>query len=76
MITNAERDHLKVLKHWAQETRRVFEEAKTGPFAKLLERLSSVETVTRLLDNVDWLVAVLERESLIQAKKNLSRLGK
>jgi len=74
MITNAERDHLCALRTWSQKTRKSLNTAHGNP---LLERfLSSIEKKTgtertRVLDNVDWLIAVLERKADLQVKKRL-----
>jgi hypothetical protein len=72
MITNAERDHVKKLKQWAQDTRRAFKNLRDGPVGRLLQKLKpEVQPDEALFDNLDWLIRIIEREANLQSKRIL-----
>jgi len=63
MISKAERAHIVELKKWSIEARAAMEKLQANPLlAPLLKRIASDEDAALLFKNVDWLVALIERE--------------
>jgi hypothetical protein len=73
MISKAEREHIQKLKRWSADSRAALRTVKEDPIMggllkKILPTTSDQESV---FDNVDWLIALMERELHTQGVKNL-----
>ena len=69
MITNAERDHVKALKEWCKQLRA----APEHPFVQKIKMLlpEADKRVNDIAGNIEWLIAIVERESDLQIKRRL-----
>ena len=74
MISKAEREHIQKIKQWSAARRKGLAEVKEHPLiGPLLKKLApnQPEPLTVVFDNVDWLIALMERELHTQGVKNL-----
>jgi hypothetical protein len=77
MISNAELEHTRAVKQWSQHARKVFNELMTSEplINKLLSKLRAHDPskdVMRIHDNIDWLIALIEREAHTQRVNRLA----
>jgi hypothetical protein len=67
MISKAERQHIVALKNWSHDTRAALRDFMAGPMGVILKKtLASKSDMLGsevVFDNVDWLIALIERES-------------
>jgi hypothetical protein len=77
MISNQEIAHVRTLKRWAGEAREGIVAARAGPMGAVLKKLEGLteSSAELVVDNVDYLVAIIEREYTAQRVKHLARLG-
>lgn len=76
MISRAERQHVVTLKKWSVESRAAFRKVNEGPIGKLFAKISEGQNPEVIYDNIDWLIALIERESHTAGVKALLRAGK
>lgn len=62
MISRAERQHLTELKQWCVDARAALEQIQRSPVGVLLNKLPG-GSATTVFDNMDWLIALIEREA-------------
>lgn len=71
MISKVEREHIQKLKQWSAESREALREIQNHPIVSvLLKKVQPIGAET-VFDNVDWLIALMERELHTQDVKNL-----
>ena len=62
MISREERQHLVQLKEWSVKGRENLRELHAHPVGNLLRKIMSDKDSEKVFDNVDWLIALIERE--------------
>lgn len=77
MISKAERQHILSLKQWSSQSREDLHKALEGPYGKILAKLApeGQQMAHVVFDNVDWLIALIERESHAAAVRGLIKVG-
>lgn len=74
MISREERQHLVTLKEWSIQGRAALRDLHSKPIGNLLRRIMSDKESEVVYDNIDWLIALIEREEHRYGVRALTKL--